>query len=191
MAAIEDDMYEPTMKARMEELQQQKAEIEARLSDYPSRLPAGRWHGNPKSGKSSRDFALSIDVGAQPATNGWVSAPSSPANRAAPLAISEAPRTVVQPATRYLSPWSMFASADVLVAGRDARGRIFIRRNLGRCGWPRSSNSRWQCVDCECTPWASPSSARGPGRLSALAMAVVLCRPFSGPRKLSSNCLPI
>jgi site-specific DNA recombinase len=32
MAAIEDGMYEPTVKARMEELQRQKAEIEARLN---------------------------------------------------------------------------------------------------------------------------------------------------------------
>lgn len=32
MAAIEDGMYEPTMKARMEELQRQKAELEARLN---------------------------------------------------------------------------------------------------------------------------------------------------------------
>ena len=64
--------------------------------------------------------ALSTDVGAQPATDAGTSAPSSPAatspeaNRAAPLATSEAPRTAVN-LPRDLSPWSMFASADVLV----------------------------------------------------------------------------
>ena len=41
MAAIEDGMYQPAMKARMAELEQQKAEIEARLRDDSSR-PAGR-----------------------------------------------------------------------------------------------------------------------------------------------------
>src|SRR6266481_1078547 len=39
MDAIEDGMYQPAMKARMEELVQQKAEIEARLADAPADLP--------------------------------------------------------------------------------------------------------------------------------------------------------
>ncbi len=36
MAAIEDGMYQPAMKARMGELAQQKAEIEARLAEAPA-----------------------------------------------------------------------------------------------------------------------------------------------------------
>ena len=39
MAAIEDGMYQPTMKARMAELERQKAEIETRLRDAPADLP--------------------------------------------------------------------------------------------------------------------------------------------------------
>jgi site-specific DNA recombinase len=39
MAAIEDGMYQPAMKARMAELEQQRAEIEARLRDAPLDLP--------------------------------------------------------------------------------------------------------------------------------------------------------
>ena len=39
MAAIEDGMYQPAMKARMAELDQQKAEIEARLSRAVPELP--------------------------------------------------------------------------------------------------------------------------------------------------------
>jgi site-specific DNA recombinase len=39
MDAIEDGMYQPAMKARMIELEQQKAEIEARLADAPADLP--------------------------------------------------------------------------------------------------------------------------------------------------------
>ncbi|MGB8842157.1 MAG: recombinase family protein [Aliidongia sp.] len=39
MAAIEDGMYQPTMKARMGELAEQKAEIEARLADAPADMP--------------------------------------------------------------------------------------------------------------------------------------------------------
>jgi DNA invertase Pin-like site-specific DNA recombinase len=39
MAAIEDGMYQPTMKARMGELAEQKAEIEARLADAPADVP--------------------------------------------------------------------------------------------------------------------------------------------------------
>jgi len=39
MAAIEDGMYQPAMKARMAELERQKAEIEARLRDAPANLP--------------------------------------------------------------------------------------------------------------------------------------------------------
>jgi DNA invertase Pin-like site-specific DNA recombinase len=39
MAAIEDGMYQPAMKARMAELERQKAEIEARLRDAPADLP--------------------------------------------------------------------------------------------------------------------------------------------------------
>jgi site-specific DNA recombinase len=39
MDAIEDGMYQPAMKARMVELAQQKAEIEARLAEAPADLP--------------------------------------------------------------------------------------------------------------------------------------------------------
>jgi site-specific DNA recombinase len=39
MAAIEDGMYQQTMKARMGELAEQKAEIEARLADAPADMP--------------------------------------------------------------------------------------------------------------------------------------------------------
>ena len=37
--AIEDGMYQPAMKARMSELEQEKAEIEARLSEAPADVP--------------------------------------------------------------------------------------------------------------------------------------------------------
>lgn len=39
MAAIEDGLYQPTMKARMAELERQKAEIEARLALVPPAVP--------------------------------------------------------------------------------------------------------------------------------------------------------
>ncbi len=39
MAAIEDGMYQPSMKARMDELERQKTEIEARLSQTPIDIP--------------------------------------------------------------------------------------------------------------------------------------------------------
>ena len=39
MDVIEDDMYQPAMKARMEELALQKAEINARLAEAPADLP--------------------------------------------------------------------------------------------------------------------------------------------------------
>ncbi|MEO6784181.1 MAG: recombinase zinc beta ribbon domain-containing protein, partial [Bradyrhizobium sp.] len=39
MDAIEDGMYQPAMKARMEDLMQQKAEIETRLAEVPADLP--------------------------------------------------------------------------------------------------------------------------------------------------------
>ena len=39
MDAIEDGMYQPAMKARMSELEQQKTEIEARLAEAPADLP--------------------------------------------------------------------------------------------------------------------------------------------------------
>jgi site-specific DNA recombinase len=39
IAAIEDGMYPPPMKARMTELEQQKAEVETRLRDAPVDLP--------------------------------------------------------------------------------------------------------------------------------------------------------
>lgn len=39
MAAIEDGMYQPAMKARMAELERQKAEIIARLSQAPASIP--------------------------------------------------------------------------------------------------------------------------------------------------------
>ena len=39
MVAIEDGMYQPTMKARMDELERQKASIEARLAEAPGDVP--------------------------------------------------------------------------------------------------------------------------------------------------------
>ncbi|WP_316185569.1 recombinase family protein [Bradyrhizobium sp. SZCCHNRI1003] len=39
MAAIEDGLYQPSMKARMDELERQKAEITARLSQAPADVP--------------------------------------------------------------------------------------------------------------------------------------------------------
>ncbi|MFD0850610.1 recombinase family protein [Sphingosinicella xenopeptidilytica] len=39
MAAIEDGMYQPAMKARMAELERQKADITARLSEAPASVP--------------------------------------------------------------------------------------------------------------------------------------------------------
>ncbi len=39
MDAIEDGMYQPAMKARMQELVQQKVVIEIRLAEAPANLP--------------------------------------------------------------------------------------------------------------------------------------------------------
>ncbi|HEV7310911.1 recombinase family protein [Sphingopyxis sp.] len=39
MAAIEDGLYQPSMKARMAELEHEKAEIAARLAEAPARVP--------------------------------------------------------------------------------------------------------------------------------------------------------
>jgi len=39
MSAIEDGMYQPAMKARMDDLEQQKAEITARMADVPIDVP--------------------------------------------------------------------------------------------------------------------------------------------------------
>ncbi len=39
ITAIEDGMYQPAMKARMQELERQKAEIAARMADIPADLP--------------------------------------------------------------------------------------------------------------------------------------------------------
>ncbi|WP_413992439.1 recombinase family protein [Labrys okinawensis] len=39
MAAIEDGMYQPSMKARMEDLERQKAEITVRLAEAPANAP--------------------------------------------------------------------------------------------------------------------------------------------------------
>lgn len=39
MAAIEDGLYQPSMKVRMDELERQKAEISARLSQAPADIP--------------------------------------------------------------------------------------------------------------------------------------------------------
>ena len=39
MAAIEDGLYRPSMKARMSELEQQKADLEARLREAPADIP--------------------------------------------------------------------------------------------------------------------------------------------------------
>jgi biopolymer transport protein ExbB len=109
------------------------------LGDRGRPRPLG---GKFKGGNAGRKFAgliasllllnglaaLSIDVRAQPATETGASGTASPAqtppespgqaapdaSRGPPLAISEGPRTTVN-LPRDLSPWSMFASADVLV----------------------------------------------------------------------------
>jgi site-specific DNA recombinase len=39
MAAIEDGMYQPAMKARMDELERQKADILTRMKDVPADVP--------------------------------------------------------------------------------------------------------------------------------------------------------
>src|SRR3546814_8020070 len=39
MAAIEDGLYQPSMKARMAELEREKAEITARLAEAPVGIP--------------------------------------------------------------------------------------------------------------------------------------------------------
>ncbi|WP_316173123.1 hypothetical protein [Bradyrhizobium sp. SZCCHNRI2049] len=39
MAAIEDGLYQPSMKARIDELERQKAEITQRLSEAPADVP--------------------------------------------------------------------------------------------------------------------------------------------------------
>ena len=39
MAAIEDGMYQPAMKARMDDLERQKAEIMARMAEAPANVP--------------------------------------------------------------------------------------------------------------------------------------------------------
>ncbi|TSD83968.1 hypothetical protein FFK22_035115 [Mycobacterium sp. KBS0706] len=39
MQAIEDGMYQPSMKTRMDELERQKADIEARLNEAPADIP--------------------------------------------------------------------------------------------------------------------------------------------------------
>jgi DNA invertase Pin-like site-specific DNA recombinase len=39
LSAIEDGMYQPTMKTRMDELEQQKTEIQARMADVPADVP--------------------------------------------------------------------------------------------------------------------------------------------------------
>ena len=39
ISAIEDGMYQPSMKARMDELERQKAEITARMADAPADMP--------------------------------------------------------------------------------------------------------------------------------------------------------
>ncbi|MBU3890352.1 MULTISPECIES: hypothetical protein [Methylosinus] len=39
MTAIEDGLYQPFMKARMEDLERQKADIVARLSQAPTDIP--------------------------------------------------------------------------------------------------------------------------------------------------------
>jgi len=39
MQAIEDGMYQPSIKARMNELERQKADIEARLNEAPADIP--------------------------------------------------------------------------------------------------------------------------------------------------------
>jgi len=39
LTAIEDGLYQPSMKARMEELERQKAEIGVRLREMPPDLP--------------------------------------------------------------------------------------------------------------------------------------------------------
>src|SRR3546814_20135462 len=39
MAAIEDGMYQPAMKARMDDLERQKVEIMARMAEAPADVP--------------------------------------------------------------------------------------------------------------------------------------------------------
>ena len=39
ISAIEDGMYQPSMKARMDELERQKAEITARMAEAPADMP--------------------------------------------------------------------------------------------------------------------------------------------------------
>jgi site-specific DNA recombinase len=39
MSAIEDGMYQPSMKTRMDDLERQKVEILARMEDVPAHVP--------------------------------------------------------------------------------------------------------------------------------------------------------
>jgi DNA invertase Pin-like site-specific DNA recombinase len=65
--AIEDGMYQPAMKARMGELEQQKAEIEARLSEAPADLP----HVHPNIAEHYRAKVIRLaETLAEPESNG-------------------------------------------------------------------------------------------------------------------------
>ncbi|MEJ5020217.1 hypothetical protein WH297_10775 [Ochrobactrum vermis] len=55
MTAIEDGMYQPSMKARMNDLERQKTEIVARLAEAPADIP----DVHPTS-PTSTAFALSV-----------------------------------------------------------------------------------------------------------------------------------
>ena len=66
IAAIEDEMYQPAMKARMTELEQQKAEIDARLAEAEPQLP----NVNPNIAEIYRSkIARLPDALADPQTN--------------------------------------------------------------------------------------------------------------------------
>jgi site-specific DNA recombinase len=67
MDAIEDGMYQPAMKARMAELAQQKAEIEARLSEAPADMPDV--HPNIAEHYRARAIRLAETL-AEPESNG-------------------------------------------------------------------------------------------------------------------------
>jgi DNA invertase Pin-like site-specific DNA recombinase len=65
--AIEDGMYQPAMKARMSELEQQKAEIEKRLAEAPADMP----DVHPNIGEHYRAKVIRLaETLAEPESNG-------------------------------------------------------------------------------------------------------------------------
>jgi hypothetical protein len=67
LEAIEDGMYQPAMKARMSELEQQKAEIEKRLAEAPTDLP----DVNPNIAEHYRAKVIRLaETLAEPESNG-------------------------------------------------------------------------------------------------------------------------